>query len=394
MRVISITAIYILIGIGCLSAQGNGISELLHQVEEHNQTLQVYRAQMESEKLASQTINYLPDPQASAYFLPFGNHETKNYWEFEISQSMEFPSVYAARSKWIEKHGEKLQAEYQKLRQDILLEAVQLSYEMIHLHNRRALNESRMSEARKVYEHTKTMYEKGETGILEFNKAKVAWLKQQFEVEEIETERKKILNRLERLNGYRELTIELKEYPAALHIADMDSIWQEKSTSERQIEVLNKEVDLARQNITGEKNKLLPDLTLGYNYQGVPSSNYSGFFGGVSLPVWSGNKKVEHAKSLLAYREEQRDAAIHELKSEFRESYMRYEFLLDKYSEYKEALDGLQSASLLQRSYELGEISFLEYYREVQFYREAMDSLLEIEKEMHQLRAELFKHQL
>jgi|TARA_B110000914_G_scaffold192849_1_gene180146 hypothetical protein len=42
----------------------------------------------------------------------------------------------------------------------------------------------------------------------------------------------------------------------------------------------------------------------------------------------------------------------------------------------------------------LGEYSFMDYYLELQFYRNASDKMLQMEKQLQLLQTELLKHQL
>ena len=54
----------------------------------------------------------------------------------------------------------------------------------------------------------------------------------------------------------------------------------------------------------------------------------------------------------------------------------------------------LESENLLFKAYILGEYSFMDYYVELQFYRNASDKMFQMEKELQLLQAQLLKHQL
>ena len=49
-----------------------------------------------------------------------------------------------------------------------------------------------------------------------------------------------------------------------------------------ELKILLDQEKVAKQQIKLSKNKSLPNLTAGYNYQGVSGSTYSGIYGGVS----------------------------------------------------------------------------------------------------------------
>ncbi|SMG48498.1 hypothetical protein [Arenibacter troitsensis] len=113
---------------GCLFfvsgfSQNRNLEELLAEIEQNNTELQGYQSYIESQQLENKSTNNLPDPQLSGYYLPFGDNTADTYTEYQISQSFEFPTVYAARGKWNDLRSEQLQTAYTKRRQLVLLNA-------------------------------------------------------------------------------------------------------------------------------------------------------------------------------------------------------------------------------------------------------------------------------
>ena len=375
-------------------AQQNSMDKMLQSIETNNPHLKAYSAFLQKQVLANKTANNLADPQVSAFYLPFGEHRSSDYTEFQISQTVEFPSVYVARHQLNAEREEQLKVQFAKLRQEVLLKAKFLLVELIYLQKQQKLSEKRLAQGNSILKQTQTLFDKGQIGILELNKAKVAWLQNQFAVEEIETEMQTIKKELQTLNGGSPLSYSVNGYTTSLKLPSVDSLWQQRLFSDAELLVQQKQQEVARQNVKLEKNKVLPALTAGYNYQGVAGNNYSGLYAGLSIPLWGSRNKVKSAKAELEYQEIQAETVSSKLENEFRIDFQRYELLLKKFREYQQSLEGLNSEPLLLKSYELGEISFLNYYREVQFYRTAIDKMLSIEKEMHQLQAELLKHQL
>ncbi|WP_296622709.1 TolC family protein, partial [Marivirga sp.] len=134
--------------------------------------------------------------------------------------------------------------------------------------------------------------------------------------------------------------------------------------------------------------------TAGFNYQGVMGNNYSGVYAGISIPLWSGKNKIKTAKAQYQYQQSNAQAVITERHSDFLQQYNNYDLMLRQYGEYSTTLEGLNSEKLLLEAFQLEQISFMEYYGELQFYRQAYDKMLGIEKELYQLKANLLKHQL
>jgi cobalt-zinc-cadmium efflux system outer membrane protein len=375
-------------------AQSPGILAALQSIEQNNLELQAISSFNENIRLQLRSENQPPDPQIGGYYLPFGAHTPGDYSEFEISQSIEFPTVYAARKKWNE--ARTLEAELQLLarRQEILLEAEQHCMELIHLRKRSQLEQERYDQAKKVVEHVEALHEKGQLGVLELNKARVAWMQVQFKVQRLENEESGLLLTLLDLNGGKDLIFQTSQYEGDLSLPPKEALWQEMRAKDPILRQLEQLQMIAAQSIKVAKSQGLPDLSVGYNYQGVSGSNYSGVYAGLSIPLWSNRHKVKAARSDLAFQEAYGTAETAQARTTFEKSVNTYQLLFAEYDEFTNTLNGLNSEALLLQAYELGEISFLEYHMEIQFYRQAIDDMLQREKEMHQLKAQIQRHLL
>tara|TARA_Y100001968_G_scaffold323739_1_gene361908 strand:+ start:5007 stop:6146 length:1140 start_codon:yes stop_codon:yes gene_type:complete len=375
-------------------AQDTGMDGILEQISQNNRQLMAYQTYMDSQNLGNKTVNNLQDPEVSAFYLPFGEHETSDYYEFQVSQRFEFPTVYGARSKRIKKQKELLELEYESMRQEVLLAAKKQLLELQILRKRENLEEKRVEQARQVYNQIQRLFDAEQIGILELNKAKVAWLQEQFMLDQINIRIRNTLLELQKLNGGNAIEAEQVQLFEDPELAEMQTLWEEKLSEDAEVQQLKARENLAQQQVKLEKNKILPDLSIGYNYQGVNSSNYSGIMGGISIPLWNSRNKVKAAEANLEYTQANAGAETAELYTRFQENYRQYQLLQKKFQEYQVTFKDLNSEELLFKAYELGELSFLDYYREVEFYRQAYNTMLEMEKELLQLKAELLKHQL
>jgi outer membrane protein TolC len=375
-------------------AQTDTTGELLNGIAQNNAELKAYRAFIESRQLENKSGNNLPDPQLSAFYLPFGENTGAEYTEYQISQSFEFPTVYAARGKWNDLQVQQLENEYAKLRQEVLLQANKLIVDITTLQQRKELERTRRQQGKQVYEQIQELYEKEQVGILDLNKAKIAWIQEQFVVEQIETEIQNSLLLLQKLNGGQLVDLDKIRLREETEVESLEMLWQAKMEQDPALQQLSINESVSKQKIKLEQNKVMPDLTAGYNYQGVSGNNFSGFYGGVSIPLWNSKNKVKAAEAEYEYRESQTVAITATLYASFQERYNRYQVTHKKYREYQSTMKSLDSESLLLKAFTLGELSFMEYYLELQFYRIALDKMLQMEKELKMLQAELLKHQL
>ncbi|MCB0666238.1 MAG: TolC family protein [Saprospiraceae bacterium] len=377
-----------------LKAQDISVDEILRQIDRNNKELSGMTALIQSKQADLYTTNNIPATEIGGYYLPLGTHNTGNYSELQLSQSFKFPTVYQARKDLIDQQEIKLQLDYQIKRQEILLTAKQLCFDIIFTNQRIAIQQDRSIKAQIVFDQISELHRKEEISLLELNKAKVFWLQQQFKVQQLESDKLSMLLLLKNLNGGMSLSIDQIEYNADLHLNDKDTIWLDILESDPLPKQLRQEEVVASYQLKLQREMKKPDLTAGLNYQGVNGANYTGIYAGISLPIWSHKGKIEAAQQNLKFRETRSVWKIEEVHADFEKQYNDYQALLPKFAEYQSTLGALQSDALLMRAYEVGQISFLEYYMELSFYREAQDALIQFEHQLHQLQNEILKHEL
>ena len=384
---------------GCLFfvngfSQTNSLEELLNQIEQNNTSLKGYQSFIESQQLENKSTNNLPDPQLSGYYMPFGDNTTDAYTEYEIAQSFEFPTVYAARSKWNDLKSDQLQTAYSKKRQEVLLNAKEFLIELAYFQKQKIIETERRTQSKQVFDQIQELFNKEQVGILDLNKAKIAWIQEQFVVEQIDSDIQILMSKLNTLNGDKPLDGLATETIIPTEIATLENLWQEKLINDPSLQELNANETASFQKVKLEKNKILPNVALGYNYQGVNGNNYSGFYGGISIPLWSSKHKVKAAQANYEYQQSNTQVITTSLYSQFQETFSRYQLMRSKFNEYQSTMGNLESEDLLFKAYMLGEYSFMDYYVELQFYRNASDKMLQMEKELQLLQAQLLKHQL
>ena len=375
-------------------SQTKNIEELLNEIEQNNTKLKGYQSFIESQQLENKSTNNLPDPKLSGYYLPFGDNRTDTYTEYQIAQSFEFPTVYAARGKWNDLKSKQLETAFAKSRQEVLLNAKEKLLELIFLQKQKAIETERRTQSKQVFNQIQELFNKEQVGILDLNKAKIAWIQEQFVVEQIESDIQILMSKLKTLNGDRPLDGISTETIISTEIESVENIWQEKLANEPSLQELKANEVASLQKVKLEKNKVLPNVAVGYNYQGVNENNYSGFYGGLSIPLWSSKNKVKAAQANYKYQQSNTQVITTSLYAQLQETYNRYQLMRSKYNEYQSTMRNLESEKLLFKAYMLGEYSFMDYYVELQFYRNALDKMLQLEKELQLLQAQLLKHQL
>jgi len=332
--------------------------------------------------------------ELGAYYLPFGNSLSGKYTEVQISQSMEFPSVYSSRSKLIATQQSQIQIEYGQKRQQILLEAKKYIQEIIANNKRELVEQNRLDKAENLFNQNQTLFDKGQIGILELNKSKIAYMKMQYTMRQILADKQNALIGLRNLNNGDSVEIGQTYFSIDVLLPSKDSLWNELLEQSSTMKYYKQAEKVAAQKIQLAKQQMLPNLSIGYNYQGFAGDNVSGIYGGISIPIWGNRVRKNAAQANYMYAQSSTGTTTQSLRSEFDTQYNIYQTVLERYNEYSKTLKVLNSEDLLSKAYSKGEISFSEYYIELAFYYEAYDAMLDMEKQLHLIKTQILKHKL
>lgn len=375
-------------------SQTNIIQNILQKIEQNNIELKAFDKYVEGKTFALKSTNVLPNPEIGAYYLPFGNSTLENYTEVQVSQTFEFPTVYKSRRELIAMQATQLSLEYERKRQLILVQSKSAIQEVIAFNKLILIKQQRLNQAKTLYDQNQKLFDEGQIGILEVNKAKVAYMKRQFGLHQLQTEKQRKILVLENLNAGDSIEITQADFENNFLLGNRDSIWKEKIASSPRIKLYTQAESVANQQINLTKMKKLPDLTLGYNYQGFSVDNISGIYAGLSIPLWGNKLRKNAAQANLSYSKTNTAAQVQAIKSEFEKQFIKYQTLLKAYNEYNKTLQTLNSENLLLKSYQSGEISFSQYYIELEFYYSAYNAFLEMEKQLHLTKTQILIHKI
>ena len=123
-------------------------------------------------------------------------------------------------------------------------------------------------------------------------------------------------------------------------LLDFSDIWEEKITQDPRLVALIKTEATALQNIKVEKQKSLPDITIGYNNQGISGNRISGVLGGITIPLWNSSNNVKAAKINYDFHVAHTVSELSRHEAIYFEQYNNYKLLKEKYSKYKETISG------------------------------------------------------
>lgn len=150
-----------------MSAQTSGIDAVLQQIEANNKELQANSHLISSQKLENKTNNNLPDPTLSYAHLWDSKNSDETVGEMVISQSFDFPTLYATRGKMNRLKTNALDAQATAFRQQILLQAKEVCLDIIMLQRQQALLDERLKNAEELSAMYTRRLETGDANALE-----------------------------------------------------------------------------------------------------------------------------------------------------------------------------------------------------------------------------------
>jgi cobalt-zinc-cadmium resistance protein CzcA len=279
-----------------------------------------------------------------------------------VEQNFSFPSVYK-KQYGINNIGISIaQAEYIKVK-ELLVRDVSLVYsELQYLLGERDSYEYANQLFTGLSDVSEYKYDQGDIGKLELLNAQAKQHKIESEIANVEFDILNVYQKLKTLMNYNQDFIVEKEDIQLFTPLILNS----SSTIQAEIYKLNSDYQNAKLEL--ERNKLLPDFTLGYfngsnKYAG--SKNYHGFQVGVAIPLFYGEQKARISTNKISVEivENMNHQNMLDLKLEYDElriELMKYQQLIDNYnSQGSELSQEIVRASKL--SYEAGEIDFFQF---------------------------------
>lgn len=279
------------------SARPSGIEQVLKNIETNNKELQANAQLIASQKLEAKTDNNLPDPTLSYAHLWGAKDKNETIGELVVSQSFDFPSLYATRNKLNRLKAGAFDSQAIVFRQEKLLLAKEVCLDIIMLRQQKHILEERLRNAEELAKMYAKRLQTGDANALETNKINLELLNVKTETSLNETALRNKLQELNTLNGNIPVVFEESAYPATPFPADYQMLKSEVLSADRTLMAFNNESLVARKQIAVNKSQWLPKLELGYRRNTETGTPFNGVVVGFSFPLFENRNKVKIAKA-------------------------------------------------------------------------------------------------
>lgn len=373
------------------SGAQNSAEAVLASVEKNNPELLALRKRTESEKYGFKAERMVEGPEVGFDYLWGSPADIGTRKDISVTQSIDIATISGTKGKIAKSESELSDMQFNVRRQEILLQAKLLYINIIYCNAVGTELERRLERSEKVESVYRDMQVRGETDMIEVNKAHLAYLAQRNALARNKMEAEGFRLELQRLNGGEPLEInDLSYVRTDMLPADFDTWYKEAADRSPEIRAARQNVKVNEAVARGIKMSSCPTITAGYMAELVKGSNFRGLTLGLSIPLWSARSKTRQANlSCEASRLEVKDVEASE--------YSALRSLYEKASGLKDLSDELalslavsdEAMSMTEKKFNEGEISLMDSIMELSLYYSVVDESLAASKDYDLALAEL-----
>ena len=351
---------------------------VLSQIEKNNTALQALRKRTEADQYGYKAERALDAPEVGFDYLWSSTADVGTRKDISVTQSIDVAALAGARGKLADSRTELSAIQYNIERQKILLEAKQLYIRIVYCNAVNAELSSRIARSEQIEAAYRDMQARGETDMIEVNKAHLAYLSQKNALSRNMVERESLLSELQGLNGGEPVEVNASVISTDEVLpADFGAWYAEASQQIPELAYMKKNVDVNAAEARTAKMANYPSLTAGYMAELVKGSNFRGLTLGLSIPIWSVRSKVRRANaSCEAAKLEERDAVTKTYNS-FKALYDRAKGLQEISTELFSSLAvSTEAMALTEQKLKAGDISLIDNIMELSLYYSLADEVL------------------
>lgn len=372
----------------------SGLEKILSEVERNNKSIAGEKQYWEAQKLSYKTGLNPENPKIEYDHLPGSPEGAGTQKDFSVTQGLDFPTSYRKRRAVSDEQIAQADLQVSIFRQKLLLEAKLACIDYIYRTKLQTELVKRLQNANTLLEAINKQTEQGESNILDLNKIKLLQLEIKNQADLNETSLKTLQHQLDELNGGVPLDLSQIEYPGPSDLPGFEVLDSLIEANDPEVKAVEQQREVNQEQVELTRSMTLPKLEGGYHQQSILGQKYQGFHVGMTIPLWENKNRVKTERARLAHSE-------HQITEHRTEHYYRNKQLYDQYlhwqntsNEYQSVLTGTNNEELLNKAFQAGQLSLIEYLMEVRYFYDAQARNLEAERALQQVIAELYKYQL
>ncbi|WP_289762082.1 TolC family protein [Duncaniella muris] len=361
------------------SVSASDFDKVLNTVVSNNMALKYADAENQAAIASLKSENTLDAPEIGFESL-WGAKGIGDKRNFSISQGFDWPGVYTARREAIRKS----QAAMQYLQESAMIEARRevrlLLIDIIYAKQRIAATEKICDGLSSLQKTFRKAVDEGNETKLDYNKSVIEKIAAERELKTLRGEYAAMLASLRAMNGGKDvedLVASVGNVYPEVDLASLRPDVENIRAKDPAIAAMKADAEVQKSLLKVEKRSLLPGFTLGYSHEWEMGDRFNGFSVAVSLPFITDNKKVKASRLQVRASEMQQEIELIRLSAAMSGDYekaLQYRELLDQ---YEDIMNDNSDFELLKKAFDGGQINFLTYMQELNYFLAARRDFLE-----------------
>lgn len=376
----------------CLTATMMGENPVISEILRDNPTLSALRSSQKAEFESYGADNTLNGPEAEFEYLRGADGQTK--WSFGVTQGFDWPGVYSARKKVNESRHSAFEYILKARSLDIAVEANSLLIQYHYASLRREALLELKSALIKINESLESGLEAGSVTIIDKMKAELEQNSVDRDIRLVDASLAAIKTNLIELAG-REIDLTMINPVITPELSDnAESYIQTAVESDPVLEAAIATSAVCRLEADVTRKSGLPSFSVGYRHEREEGVHFNGFAVSVALPSWGLNKRRLAAASAITASLSEEDRIRVSLTARIRSEWNQAAALKRDLEASNDREFRNKYVKLLEEAYQAGELSVLDFVREVTYCREVAMNLIDLREQYAQLIASLNRYEL
>lgn len=372
---IRIALIIFFVSVIQLSNAQVSLQVVLDSVASNNLQIKASSENRDAETAFANTGLNPSDPQVEYGYFPGSNSEIGIKSTLSISQSFNFPTVYSRKKTSARLSSEKSREMHRLNARNILFDAAFQYLELVYLDKYVIELKKRASDAENVKALVEKRLQTGDANQLEVNKVRMEAMRWTNELSISMARKAEKMEILTAMNGGKTLSLTNPDYPL-WQLLPLDSISPKAIKNDPALKAMGYTREIAVNNVKLQQSLWLPQFKAGYGQETILNGSYRGVQAGITIPLWQNKNTVKYARLQQQYTHSNAIAYRKQLQSIITAKYQVVVSLKTNVEEYNKIMETINSEDLLKKSLQSGNISVLEYSRELSAWYETYDRFL------------------
>lgn len=362
-----------------LSAQPSDIYKKIEEILALQLPVQAASDFIDAEKMGNLSYLYPENPRIEVEYLRPNPRLKNQAFNYQISQEFEFPSVYSNRKHLAKAQNESLEIQLNAYKRDYLEKTLNAWSEWVFASKKVEFLKKQSNFAKKIQESTEKLFDAGQISILERNKAQVFSLNIEKNYQQALHEKLLNQNRLLQFNNGEVFEFLEEKYPVPyldiLYLSELENV---ENTNLALLQA-DKDIEANTLELKLKRSENLPEFEIGYIREQDIEVDFKGVSLGISIPIWKNKNATKTAKLKLKASQKEKENIQNQINQEIRQLFLLQELSQKYFQELDVEIKKADNQLLLEKAFQLGEITIIDFVTEQNMYSDLYEKYLETE---------------